>query len=221
MDNAIIYGCGANCRKILSESLVDEYSILYVVDRDSSKWTSHNNELGDLAVRNPADLENEDYDYIIVSIDDWKGAVDDLVQVYHVSPNRIKVYSRFKKRVFDFEEKNNEYYFARYAGIDAERTIAFGLLFENLRNNEFANYKKVYVVGKKVDYQWIHAFFKIFKPEIEVVYAKKRITKLEHYTKYIITIEEYKDFTTDLSCIIRKQILILPFWDIKNNMRYL
>ena len=87
MERIVLFGYGELCRSLYKVDFFETYDVVGIVDNDKNKWGEQT--LSGKSIQSPEVLLKLEYDRVFLSIYNYKGIQKQLIEEFHISPDKI------------------------------------------------------------------------------------------------------------------------------------
>lgn len=130
-------------------------------------------------------LRSLEYDYIIISLDNWKPIVKILVDEYGIRPGAIRVFYYTQDYKFLTIED------ASHTEENEKKDVINELLEEFYESGELLGYKTVVVIGRESEYKYVKDFF-VRDNQYDVVHCNEDKPRIIEGGKYLFTSDKHR-----------------------------
>lgn len=212
----LIYGSGKYC-EIFLKNLEKKKIIKGIVDSDSSKWGLNQ---GGYIINSPDFIKKIHYDELIIAVQQYESVLDELLKK-DIDKNKVYIYNGDKNDIFHLNSVYEKYIENKICKSKIVNQIKIGLLLESFKDGEYCGFERIHIIGDEDDYLIVKKFFSEVDPQKTVVYDNDNNTQIRENDKYIFCGKNYKNILMNLrkNLFTEKQWIILPFFDVANNVR--
>ena len=213
---AIVYGAGDYGFRLVSESEMIPYELLYFVDKNYV----NKKKIGTYEVKCVDSLKNGEFDVVIIAVYSWKEVLSILKNTFYIDDSKIRVYDiHSDERILAIKEKEIWDSKLNVERINIITSVQNEILYEAWKSGEFDGIERIYVFGSEEDYKVLTTFFDAVDPnlytccvedlELELKSKEKVVFVGDDYMKKYKELKKRGKLTTTNWCVI-------PLFDVKD-----